>query len=113
MPSFSVNLHVFEINFNTFLHVFEINFRSNPHVFEIIDKKRRKHRDLCSISKYLIKKTISGRRFLQIQLQSFCITAVYLLLDRIDKQIKYFFVNLQKDLLYPSNKQKNHYFCLQ
>lgn len=55
MPSFSSRFHVFEINFNILLHVFEINFRSNPHVFEIIDKKRRKHRDLCSINKYLIK----------------------------------------------------------
>ncbi len=35
MPSFSVNSHVFEINFNTFLHVFEINFHANLHVFEI------------------------------------------------------------------------------
>lgn len=64
MPSFSSRFHVFEINFNIFLHVFEINFRSNPHVFEIIDKKRRKHRDLCSISKYLTKK--------QFQVADFC-----------------------------------------
>lgn len=39
MPSFSVRLHVFEINFNIFLHVFEIIFHTNLHVFEIIGEK--------------------------------------------------------------------------